>query len=93
MAAELYTPIVGAWRSPVSALVWGTRGRRFKSSRSDHKNTLISNTYAQGPKAAQPSNFASVATLSPPRDRGGARAAHAKALLYEAGGFSFSAFK
>ena len=26
---------VGAWRSPVSALVWGTRGRRFESSRSD----------------------------------------------------------
>ncbi len=25
----------GAWRSPVSALVWETRGRRFKSSRSD----------------------------------------------------------
>ena len=28
--------LFGAWRSPVSALVWGTRGRRFKSSRSDH---------------------------------------------------------
>src|SRR5262249_26716474 len=27
---------IGAWRSPVSALVWETRGRRFKSSRSDH---------------------------------------------------------
>src|SRR5581483_11809478 len=26
----------GAWRSPVSALVWGTRGREFKSRRSDH---------------------------------------------------------
>ena len=26
----------GAWRSPVSALVWGTRGRGFKSRRSDH---------------------------------------------------------
>src|SRR5438874_7968030 len=26
---------IGAWRSPVSALVWETRGRRFKSSRSD----------------------------------------------------------
>ena len=82
MAAELYTPIVGAWRSPVSALVWGTRGRRFKSSRSDHKNTLISNTYAQGPKAAQPSNFASVATLSPPRDpRRGACCARESAPL------------
>jgi hypothetical protein len=27
---------VGAWRSPVSALVWGTRGRGFESRRSDH---------------------------------------------------------
>ena len=26
---------VGAWRSPVSALVWGTRGRGFESRRSD----------------------------------------------------------
>ena len=32
-----YKPaLVGAWRSPVSALVWGTRGREFKSRRSDH---------------------------------------------------------
>jgi hypothetical protein len=28
---------VGAWRSPVSALVWGTRGRGFKSRRPDQK--------------------------------------------------------
>ena len=27
---------VGAWRSLVSALRWGCRGRRFKSSRPDH---------------------------------------------------------
>ena len=33
---RLYTPQVGAWRSLVSALVWGTRGREFKSRRSDH---------------------------------------------------------
>ncbi len=26
----------GAWRSPVSAPVWGTGGRRFESGRSDH---------------------------------------------------------
>ena len=33
---------VGAWRSPVSALVWETRGRWFKSSRPDQTNqTLI----------------------------------------------------
>ncbi len=27
----------GAWRSPVSALGWGPRGRRFESSRPDLK--------------------------------------------------------
>ena len=32
---------IGAWRSPVSALVWETRGRRFKSFRSDHKPQII----------------------------------------------------
>jgi hypothetical protein len=26
---------LGTWRSLVSALVWGTRGRRFKSGRPD----------------------------------------------------------
>jgi hypothetical protein len=30
---------VGAWRSPVSALVWGTRGRGFKSRRPDQPLT------------------------------------------------------
>ena len=29
-------PRVGVWRSPVSALVWGTRGRGFESRHSDH---------------------------------------------------------
>jgi hypothetical protein len=28
---------IGAWRSPASALAWGARGRRFKSSRPDRK--------------------------------------------------------
>ena len=27
---------VGVWRSLVSALVWGTRGRQFKSGHADH---------------------------------------------------------
>ncbi len=27
---------IGTWRSLVSALAWGARGRRFKSSRPDH---------------------------------------------------------
>src|SRR3954469_1295056 len=31
---------IGAWRSPVSALVWETRGRRFKSPRSDQITQL-----------------------------------------------------
>ena len=35
-AIEANGTSIGAWRSPVSALVWETRGRRFKSSRSDH---------------------------------------------------------
>src|SRR6266508_4233879 len=32
-----YNPALsfGAWRSPASALAWGARGRRFKSSRPD----------------------------------------------------------
>jgi hypothetical protein len=30
----------GAWRSLVSALVWGTRGPRFKSGRPDWKSSL-----------------------------------------------------
>ena len=29
--------VFGAWRSPVSALAWGVRGRRFESSRPDYK--------------------------------------------------------
>ena len=28
---------IGAWRSPASALAWGARGRRFKSSRPDRE--------------------------------------------------------
>ena len=34
-AAEVSWPRYGLWRSLVSALVWGTRGRRFKSSQPD----------------------------------------------------------
>ena len=32
-----YTRRAGAWRSLVSALVWGTRGRQFESARPDSK--------------------------------------------------------
>ena len=32
---RIYARHGGAWRSLVSALVWGTRGREFKSRRSD----------------------------------------------------------
>ena len=42
--------IVGAWRSPVSALVWETRGRRFKSSRSDQFPPIKSITWSHTPK-------------------------------------------
>ena len=31
----------GAWRSLVSALVWGTRGRQFESARPDWKSSRI----------------------------------------------------
>ena len=34
-AAEVSWLRCGLWRSLVSALVWGTRGRRFKSSQPD----------------------------------------------------------
>ncbi len=33
---NFHSYIVGTWRSLVSALAWGARGRRFKSSRPDH---------------------------------------------------------
>ena len=29
---------IGAWRRPASALAWGARGRRFKSSRPDWRH-------------------------------------------------------
>ena len=36
----------GAWRSLVSALDWGSRGRRFESSRPDYLNQETTRTYA-----------------------------------------------
>ncbi len=35
-AAWLYMPLVGPWRSLVSASVWGAEGREFESLRPDH---------------------------------------------------------
>src|SRR5215218_2470154 len=35
MRGRSYSRACGTWRSLVSALVWGTRGRRFKSGRPD----------------------------------------------------------
>jgi hypothetical protein len=32
---------VGVWRSLVSALVWGTRGRQFKSGHADHRPSPV----------------------------------------------------
>ena len=40
-AAEVSWPRYGLWRSLVSALVWGTRGRRFKSSQPDTNVILL----------------------------------------------------
>ncbi len=34
--ASLYMPLVGPWRSLVSASVWGAEGREFESLRPDH---------------------------------------------------------
>ena len=49
---------IGAWRSPVSALVWETRGRRFKSSRSDQRRPSIAGSFCifgrQSPKEQKP---------------------------------------
>jgi hypothetical protein len=36
--ATLVSKPYGAWRSLVSALVWGTRGPEFKSRRPDKEN-------------------------------------------------------
>jgi hypothetical protein len=44
-----YGRLVGTWRSQVSALVWGTRGRRFKSGRPDHHNTAWLKDYSHFP--------------------------------------------
>ena len=37
IAGDIYFKF-GTWRSPVSALDWGSRGREFKSPRSDKKD-------------------------------------------------------
>ena len=39
---------VGAWRSPVSAPVWGTGGRGFKSRRPDQLATEIKPLWVTG---------------------------------------------
>jgi hypothetical protein len=44
---------VGAWRSPVSALVWGTRGREFKSRRPD-QTAPKNKDFLQHPKNSMP---------------------------------------
>ena len=55
---------VGAWRSPVSALVWGTRGRWFKSSRPDQYLPLKLNSLkAQGYVIGQTGNAKSTLWL------------------------------
>jgi hypothetical protein len=40
-APKLLSNPYGAWRSLVSALVWGTRGPEFKSRRPDVRNPLL----------------------------------------------------
>ncbi len=44
MFCYICTKSHGMWRSPVSALVWGTRGRRFKSCHPDDIKKRYSNS-------------------------------------------------
>ncbi len=43
----------GLWRSLVSALVWGTRGRRFKSSQPDHVADHVGERLATRPQRSR----------------------------------------
>src|SRR6185312_2476085 len=54
---------VGAWRSPVSALVWETRGRGFESRRPDQKFPIVRET--RGAVAFPWRNVAGLAALPP----------------------------
>jgi hypothetical protein len=47
-----YDSALGTWRSLVSALVWGTRGRRFKSGRPDRKGVGVAPAVAHGREGA-----------------------------------------
>ena len=46
--ADTMTPPRGAWRSLVSALVWGTRGPEFKSRRPDWTKALLTQGFHSG---------------------------------------------
>jgi hypothetical protein len=44
-----FLPMIGAWRSLVSAPVWGTGGREFKSLRSDQFRRVLANAAEELP--------------------------------------------
>jgi hypothetical protein len=46
--ARLLSNPYGAWRSLVSALVWGTRGPEFKSRRPDQKTPCSEGVFRRG---------------------------------------------
>src|SRR4051794_27695033 len=56
----------GAWRSLVSALVWGTRGPEFESRRPDGRKALLT-------RGSRVSGAAPACTRSAPRRTGPAR--------------------
>jgi hypothetical protein len=53
---------IGAWRSPASALAWGARGRRFKSSRPDRKRDSFTESFLF-PRLARGAERAKVAVF------------------------------
>ena len=62
---------VGAWRSPVSAPVWGTGGRGFKSRRPDQINQRLKSHDRYAPKA-QGNSRGNSKQISHPMPRDGA---------------------
>jgi putative ABC transport system ATP-binding protein len=52
---------IGAWRRPASALAWGARGRRFKSSRPDWKPLTQLHKPCKGFIVLPASNFLAIA--------------------------------
>jgi hypothetical protein len=75
-AAKLLSKPYGAWRSLVSALVWGTRGPEFKSRRPDEESPANAGLF----------RYAFTTRHMPPADNVAKRnAGVAKGSLFDAG--------